>query len=145
VVDLNVSKITKHITQSQHKRKFSHSNLFYTCIYSLHEVLAICKVKEIPSFLSYFEALCIGLAPWTEPAITCSAVKSSTDCTSLAAIKTLYPLTKSKCNERPTYVRECVGEILNRNLSSSHTKKTKLVNNNNLKKHSQYLPSRLPW
>lgn len=110
-----------------------------------HEVLAICKVKEIPSFLSCFEALCIGLAPWIEPATTRSAVKRSTDRTSLAAVKTLYPLNKSKCNERPTYIRECVGEILNRSLSSSHTKKTKLVNNNNLKKHSHYLPSRLPW
>ena len=144
-------KITEDIIQSQHKRKFSHSNLFYSCIYSCfffslpHEVLAICKVKEIPSFLSCFEALCIGLAPWIEPATTRSAVKRSTDWTSLAAIKTLYPLNKSKCNERPTYIRECVGEILNRSLSSSHIKKTKIVNNNNLKKHSHYLPSRLPW
>ena len=43
------------------------------------EGLAICRAKVVPSFLSYFKTLSIGLAPGIEPATSRSAVKHSTD------------------------------------------------------------------
>ena len=43
------------------------------------EDLAICSVKGVPSFLSYFKTLSIGPAPKIEPATSRSAAKSSTD------------------------------------------------------------------
>ena len=43
------------------------------------EGLAICRVKGVPSFLSYFKTPSIGPTPGIEPAISRSAVKRSTD------------------------------------------------------------------
>ena len=40
---------------------------------------AVCSVKAVSSFLSYFETLSIGPAPGIEPATSRSAVKRSTD------------------------------------------------------------------
>ena len=43
------------------------------------EDLAICSVKGVPSFLSYFKTMSIGPAPEIEPTTSHSAVKGSTD------------------------------------------------------------------
>ena len=39
------------------------------------EGLAICREKEVSSFLSYFKTLNIGPVPGIEPRASCSAVK----------------------------------------------------------------------
>ena len=43
------------------------------------EGLAICKAKEVPSFLSYFKTLSIGLVSGIEFVTSHSAVKRSTN------------------------------------------------------------------
>ena len=43
------------------------------------EGLAICNAKGVPSFLSYFTTLSIGLVSGIEPATSGSAVKRSTN------------------------------------------------------------------
>ena len=43
------------------------------------EGLAICRVKRVPSFLSYFKTPSISPVPGIEPATSLSAVKRSTD------------------------------------------------------------------
>ena len=43
------------------------------------EGLAVCRAKEVPSFLSYFETLSIGPVPEIEPATSRSAVKRTFD------------------------------------------------------------------
>ena len=43
------------------------------------EGLPVCRAKAVPSFLSYFKTLGIGLAPGNKPAASRSAVKHSTD------------------------------------------------------------------
>ena len=45
----------------------------------IREGLAICSVKGVPSFLSYFKTLSVGLAPGIEPATSRSAFKRYTD------------------------------------------------------------------
>ena len=45
---------------------------------------AVCSAKAVPSFLSYFKTLSIGLAPGIESATSRSAVKRSPDCASPA-------------------------------------------------------------
>ena len=47
--------------------------------------LAVCRAKEAPSFLSYFKTLSIGPTMGKEPAISRSAVKSSTNWANPAA------------------------------------------------------------
>ena len=42
------------------------------------EGLAICRAKEVPSFLSYFKTLSMGLTPGIKTVTSCSAVKRST-------------------------------------------------------------------
>ena len=49
--------------------------------------LAICRAKAVPSFISYFETLSIGLAPGIEAATSRFAVKRSTDRANLAAVE----------------------------------------------------------
>ena len=44
-----------------------------------HEGLAVCRAKAVPSFLSYFKTLSIGLALGIEPPTFHSAVKRSAD------------------------------------------------------------------
>ena len=43
------------------------------------EGLAICRVKEVPSFLSHFKTLSVGADAGIEPTTSCSAVKCSTN------------------------------------------------------------------
>ena len=43
------------------------------------EGLAICRAKNVPSFLCYFKTLSVGSAPEIEPSTSRSAVKRSTD------------------------------------------------------------------
>ena len=43
------------------------------------EGLAICRAKGVPSFLSYFKTLSVGLVAGIEPATSPNAVKRSTD------------------------------------------------------------------
>ena len=43
------------------------------------EGLAVCRDTAIPPFLSYFQTLSTGLAPWIEPTVSRFAVKRSTD------------------------------------------------------------------
>ena len=86
-------KITKDITQSQQCTRdnsvIQNSPILVYTVYFFslpHEVLAVRRVKEIPSFLSYFEALCIGLALGIEPATTRSTVTRSTDWANPASV-----------------------------------------------------------
>ena len=44
-----------------------------------HKGPAPCRAKAVPSFLSYFKTVSIGLAPGIEPATSRSTVKHSTD------------------------------------------------------------------
>ena len=48
------------------------------------------RAKEVPSFLSYFKTLSIGLAPGIEPVTSHSAVKRSTDWANPAAVKCIF-------------------------------------------------------
>ena len=41
--------------------------------------LAVCRAKEVPSFLSYFKTLGVGPTPRIEPTTSCSTVKGSKD------------------------------------------------------------------
>ena len=49
------------------------------------EGLLVCRAKEVPSFLSYFETLSIGPASGIEPATFLSAVERTTDLANPAA------------------------------------------------------------
>ena len=50
------------------------------------------RAKEVPSFLSYFKTLCIGLALGIIPMTSCSAVKPTTDWAYPAAVDLVkYP------------------------------------------------------
>ena len=51
----------------------------FTLSFEPREDLAVCRAKEVPSFLSYFKTLSIGPSPGIEPATSPSAVKHSTD------------------------------------------------------------------
>ena len=51
------------------------------------EGLAVCRAKEVPSFLSYFKTLSIGPTKGIEPATSRSAFKRSTDWTNPAAVQ----------------------------------------------------------
>ena len=42
------------------------------------EGVAICRAKVVPSFLSYFKTLSMGLTPGIKTMTSCSAVKRST-------------------------------------------------------------------
>ena len=53
--------------------------IFNTWSSEAGEVLAICKAKEVPSFLSYFETVSICPGPGIDLATPRSAVKCSTD------------------------------------------------------------------
>ena len=59
---------------------------FYVVIRATQE-LAICGAKAVPSFLSYFETLSIGLAQGIEAATSRSGVKRSTDWANLATVE----------------------------------------------------------
>ena len=77
------------------------------------EGLLVCRVKAVPSFLSYFKTLSIGPAPGIEPATSRSAVKRSTDWANLPR------LAPSKINWRviwsssslPTTILNMLGHI----------------------------------
>ena len=47
---------------------------------------AACRAKAVPSFLSYFKTVSIGLAPAIKPVTSHSAVKCSTDWANPAAV-----------------------------------------------------------
>ena len=51
------------------------------------EGLAVCRAKEVPSFLSYFKTLSIGPTKGIEPATFRCAFKRSTDWTNPAAVQ----------------------------------------------------------
>ena len=53
------------------------------------EGLAICNAKGVPSFLSYFTTLSIGLVSGIEPATSGSAVKRSTNWANSAVARCL--------------------------------------------------------
>ena len=61
------------------------------------EGLAICKIKEVPSFLSYFKTLSIGLVSGIESATSRSAVKRSTNWANTAAVILPYNTIHSSC------------------------------------------------
>ena len=51
----------------------------FTCSSVPRKGLAVCRAKEVPSFLSYFKTLSIGPSQGIEPTTSRSAVKRSTD------------------------------------------------------------------
>ena len=53
------------------------------------KVQPLCKLKGVPSFLSYFKTLSIGPVPEIEPATSRSTVKRSTDWANPAAVKNI--------------------------------------------------------
>ena len=55
--------------------------IFYVSYWSSEpqEGLAICRAKELPSFLRHFKNLSVGLGPGIEPATSRSAVKPSNE------------------------------------------------------------------
>ena len=55
-----------------------------------------CRAKEVPSFLSYFKTLSIGLAPGNEPATSLSEVKHSIDWTNPAKVNHQVQLVSSQ-------------------------------------------------
>ena len=64
------------------------------------EGLAVCRAKEVPSFLSYFKTLSIGPTKGIEPATSRSAFKRSTDWTNPAAVQ-IAGWIKKKCKGYP--------------------------------------------
>ena len=76
--------MTMHLTRMYWRRTDRH----FTWSSEPREGLAICsRAKVIPSFLSNFKTLSIGLTPGIEPATSRSAVKRSTDWANPAAVE----------------------------------------------------------